>query len=271
VAPSTVLDVAFGPHGAQRLDLYLPHLSSGEAAPIVVYLHAGGWVGGHEDDVPAFVMRFVGRGYAVASVGYRLAPEFPFPAAIHDVKHAVRRLKAYGDREGLIDGDRMVLVGTSAGGHLAAFAAATVGAYEPDVGPDLAGYDSSVAAVVSAVGPTDLTSFYVSGQFAEVLTEAFVGCSPCTEDELEEASPIHHLDGGLPPAYWAYGSDDALVDADLQGAAMADAWAAASPAGTSWLDVVDGQGHNLDETTLNQRHLETFVDLAIGRTPLDLP
>jgi acetyl esterase/lipase len=212
-----VLDLPFGTHPAQRLDLYLPHRPSSEAAPIMVYLHAGGWVGGHEDDVPAFVMRFVERGYAVASVGYRLAPEFPFPKPIQDVKLSIRWLKAYGDREGVIDGDRMVLVGVSAGGHLAAFAAATAGVYEPEVAPDLA-----------------------------------------------EASPIHHLHGDLPPAYWAFGSEDALVDADLQGAAMADAWAAASVAGASWLDVVDGHGHNLDETTLNQRYLETFADLAVG-------
>ena len=89
---STARDVPFGPHDAQRLDLHLPDPRSGGAAPVLVYLHAGGWVGGHQKDVPDFVMRFVERGYAVASVGYRLAPEFPFPEPVQQLVVAVPNL-----------------------------------------------------------------------------------------------------------------------------------------------------------------------------------
>ena len=270
-AAATDLDIAYGDHDAQRIDLHFPRQSAHGAVPVVVYLHSGGWSAGHEDNVPSFVLRFIERGFAVASVGYRLAPEHPFPAAVHDVKHAIRWVKAYGDREGSIDGERIVLVGSSAGGHLAAFAGATVGTHEPAVGADLADYDSSVEAVVSAVGPTDLASFSRSGDYPAALAEDFVGCSPCDDRELDEASPTHHLHGDLPPAYWAYGAIDALVDLDHQGIAMADAWAAASPGTPSWLDIVDGRGHNLDHASINQRHLEVFVDLVIGRNPLDLP
>lgn len=259
----TIRDVAYGPDPAQRLDLHLPVEPH---APVVVYLHAGGWIAGDKADVPDLVLRFVERGYAVASIGYRLAPQHTFPAPVHDVKRAVRTLKAYGTEGRAIDGDRMVLFGTSAGGHLAAFVAATPGVYEPEgLDPAVAGFDSTVVGLVSAVGPTDLVSFYDHDNgWARPLTSAFLGCDPCGDDELAAASPIHHLHPDLPPAYWAYGPEDALIDVDSQAVAMANAWAAAAGPDSSWLDLVDGLGHNLDENTVNQRAIEAFVDRAVA-------
>lgn len=70
-------EVAYGEDPAQRVDLHLPEEQN---APVVVYLHAGGWVAGAPSDVPDIILRFLERGYAVASVGYRLAPRHRFPA-----------------------------------------------------------------------------------------------------------------------------------------------------------------------------------------------
>lgn len=265
VAPdpaTTILDIAYGDEPAQRLDLYLPDEAN---APVVVFLHSGGWVAGDKAFVPPMVMRFVERGYAVASVGYRLAPEHTFPAPIHDVKLALRWLKAHGADSGSIDGDRIVLYGTSAGGHLASFVAATPRSYEPEVTDTrLAAFDSTVVGVVSAVGPVDLTTFYRhDNEWAEGFTEAFLGCAPCAVDQLEAASPISHLHPDLPPAYFAYGPEDGLVPADNQGEAIAAAWSEATDAGSVWLDLVDGRGHNLDGNSINQRALEAFIDSTV--------
>lgn len=257
-------DVAYGPDPAQVLDLYLPGATD---APVVLFLHSGGWVGGDEDALRPMVLRFVERGYAVASVSYRLAPDHIFPAQIHDVKLAIRWLKLFGETYGLIDGDRIVVYGISAGGHLAAFVAATPGRFEPSgLAPELATFDSSVVGIVSVVGPTDLVDFYRQPHpWALPITEAMVGCSPCADAQLAEASPITHLGPSLPPAYWAYGGlDDDFVHWSAQGVAIASAWGEQAGPGSSWLDVIDDQGHNIDHTTINQRAVEEFVDLATG-------
>jgi acetyl esterase/lipase len=262
-ATTTMGDLAYGTDPAQRLDLYLP---GNAGAPVLLYLHSGGWIGGDKSAVPDMVMRFVERGYAVASVGYRLAPESTFPDPVTDVKLAIRWLKAFAEREGSIDGERLVLVGASSGGHLAAFTAATPGEYEPvGLGAELAAFDSTVVGVVSFVGPTDLVQLYDQPHvWARGITSAFAGCFPCDAAQLTEPSVGEHLHPGLPPAYWAYGTEDPLIDAESQAVAIAMGWAAVAGADTSWLDLVNGAGHTLDENTVNQRQLEAFVDEAVG-------
>lgn len=264
-APADVRrDLEYGPGDTQLLDLYLPEEAN---APVIVFLHSGGWIGGDRSVVPEMVLRHVERGYAVASVEYRLAPDDPFPAPIHDVKQAVRELKVIGAETGLVDGDAIVLYGTSAGGHIAAFAAATAGTFEPPEPTDAqTRHDSSVAGIVVAVGPTDLVQLYSHPNvWARPMTGAHAGCEPCTLAELELPSPINHLHGGLPPAYWMYGELDPLVDAELQGRVMADAWARAAGTEFSWFDLVEGVDHNLDETVVNERAVEAFLDHVVGR------
>ena len=257
-AHTTMLDLGYGDDPEQRLDLYLP---AEPLAPVIVFVHSGGWISGGREAVPSMVLRFVERGYAVASIGYRLAPDHPFPASVEDVKRAIRWLRVFSQEDGLIDGERIVAVGTSAGGHIAAMVAATPGRFEPaDLTDAQAAVDSTVAAVVSIVGPTDLATFSRPDTFAEELTEALLGCAPCGPEALAEASPVSYVDRDLPPAYWVYGEDDDLVDPVTQGAAAASAWAAAVGESMSWFDLVAGCGHNIDCSTVNQRSLEEFVD-----------
>ncbi|GJM37151.1 MAG: hypothetical protein DHS20C19_05180 [Acidimicrobiales bacterium] len=255
-------DVEYGPDPYHRYDLYLP---ADDGAPLIVYLHSGGWIGGDRSYVPPMVLRFLELGYAVASVEYRIAPDSTFPEPVEDVKRAIRELKAMGAETGLVDPDRVVVYGTSAGGHLGAFAAATVGEFEPtDLSPTAQAFDSSVAALVSAVGPTDLVQMYSHpNAWAAPMTGTFMGCFPtCTADQLRPANPAEYLHADLPPAYWAYGSLDPLVDADAQGVVIADAWAAAGA--QSWLDIVENGDHNLDGTLVNQRAIENFLAQAVA-------
>lgn len=256
-------DLAYGPDPLHRYDLYLP--ADAADAPVILYLHSGGWIGGDRSFVPDMVLRFLDHGYAIASVDYRLAPASVFPGPVEDVKRAVREIKAMGVATGLIDPDRIVVYGTSAGGHLAAFAATTVGLFEP---PDLTAgareVDSAVAAIVSAVGPTDLVQLYSHpNAWAAPMSGTFMGCFPnCTAEQLEVANPGRYLHADIPPAYWVYGSLDPLVDATAQGLVIAQQWADAG--GESWIDIVDDGDHNLDETLANQRAIEDFVLAATG-------
>ena len=105
------------------LDLYLPR-GAARALPVIVWLHAGGWRSGDRKQAPDLSRHFAMQGFAMASIDYRLSREATFPAQLHDVKAAVRWLRTHAERLGL-DGRRIGLWGSSAGGHLATFAALT--------------------------------------------------------------------------------------------------------------------------------------------------
>jgi acetyl esterase/lipase len=137
------------------LDLHLPdNYQTGQPLPTIIWIHGGGWQSGSKSSWGPAVP-FVGRGYAVASLNYRLSWEAIWPAQIHDVKGAIRWLRANADDYNL-DPGRFAAWGSSAGGHLAA-AAGTIN------GPRLEGFvggnldqSSRVQAVVDYYGPTDL-------------------------------------------------------------------------------------------------------------------
>src|SRR5579871_5374103 len=154
--------VPYGPLASQLLDLYLPGRSAGTGrVPVIVYLHSGGWVGGSRANVNDAAAAQVARGFAVASVDYELATPGgggSFPTAVYDVKRAIRFLKANAAEWGL-DPTRVIVMGASAGGHLAALVGASAGQLEPDLAGPLAAVDSSVTAIVDLVGISDLATF----------------------------------------------------------------------------------------------------------------
>ena len=141
---------------SQRLDLFIPRVALSRPLPIAMYVHGGGMTGGDKTDInPVFLNPLTSAGYAVASVNYRLAPEFRFPAQIEDVKCAIRYLRADAPRYGL-DGREIFGFGTSVGGQLVALAALTgphstfdVGRYPTE--------SSNLLAVVDIFGPANLT------------------------------------------------------------------------------------------------------------------
>ena len=144
---------------ALKMDIYYPRISL-ETTPALVYVHGGGWTSGDKGsgDVMLDTPELLSRGYLVASVNYRLAPQYKFPAQIEDVKCAVRFLRANASAYG-IDASRIGVWGGSAGGHLAAL----LGVTDSNAGFDGSGghqqESSRVQAVVDLYGPTEfLTS-----------------------------------------------------------------------------------------------------------------
>ena len=127
------------------LDLYLPASRSAGAPvarPLVLFVHGGAWFVGHTRHSGAFerwpdvLAALAARGYVVSSMNYRFSREAPFPAAIQDVKMAIRYLRAHAGEYG-IDKQRVLVWGGSSGGQLAALAATTchVAALEPPDAP----------------------------------------------------------------------------------------------------------------------------------------
>jgi acetyl esterase/lipase len=231
-------DIVFSAPGgaALHLDLYFPKHEGETPAPLAVYLHGGGWRGGSRTvgtwlkDVTA---ELVARGYVVAAVDYRLVPDVKWPAFIHDVKAAVRFLRANAGKYH-IDPDRIGVWGTSAGGHLAALLGTSDASdrLEGDGGNPEA--SSRVQAVVDLFGPTDLTRMNRREQLAE---RAFGGV-----DKLKEASPVEYVTRDDPPFLIIQGDSDKTVPAEQSEILYQRLVAAGAPAK---LVIVKKGGHGL--------------------------
>jgi acetyl esterase/lipase len=208
-------DVVYGLADGQalKLDFAKPVLCRGQSVPLIVYIHGGGWRSGDKSGVFDLSVAKMGfeLGFAVASINYRLAPKYHFPAPINDCKLAVRFLRANAADLG-IDPSRIAVAGGSAGGHLAALLATTDSRDGLD-GPGLSGVSSRVAAAVDLFGPADLTDT-TSGTTAEgisMLTD-FLGCDPAACPDLAlAASPIAYVTPDDPPILIVHGDKDTLV------------------------------------------------------------
>ena len=88
-------NIAYGPHTAQRLDVYAPRPKLARPAPIVVLIHGGGWERGSRSDNLGFIPFFTVQGYAVANIDYQLAADALAPAAAVDVRNAVEFVRIH--------------------------------------------------------------------------------------------------------------------------------------------------------------------------------
>jgi acetyl esterase/lipase len=182
------------------LDLYLP---SAAAAPVVLFLHGGGFQRGTRRDFghefagwrPTPFERVAEAGFAVASVDYRLSGEARYPAQLEDVRAAIGWLRGNAGKYGF-DGSRIAAWGESAGAHLAALAALT--------GP-------GIAAVVGWYGVYDLTAMPDPSdplsRESRLLGSA-VGDVPAL---ATEASPITHVHAEAPPFQLWHGTADCFL------------------------------------------------------------
>ena len=142
--------ISYGDHQRQAIDYYAPVLGqtiAGKPA-LILFIHGGGWsFGSKERTVQQKPRHFTQRGYAFASTGYRLMPDHPVEQQAEDIGAAIKAIRAQADALGF-DADRIVLMGHSAGAHLAAlvstdpqYAGDAFGAIKGVVLLDGAGYD----------------------------------------------------------------------------------------------------------------------------------
>ncbi|MBI5394606.1 MAG: alpha/beta hydrolase, partial [Verrucomicrobia bacterium] len=204
-------------HERQRLDLYVPEKADAPL-PLIIWIHGGGWAAGSKDNCPPLRQGFTGRGYAVASIGYRLSGDAIFPAQIEDCKAAIRWLRAHAKEYGL-NPDRFGVWGSSAGGHLVALVGTSGGVKEFDVGAHL-DVSSRVQAVCDYYGPTDLLQMD-----AHAPPDARLKHDPATSPEsrliggpIQEnkektgrANPIAYVSKDDPPFLIVHGDKDPLV------------------------------------------------------------
>lgn len=193
-----------------KLDLARPKAGDGPF-PAVLCIHGGGFRAGSREGYDALCVKLAERGYVAATASYRLAPKYQFPAAVHDVKAAVRWLRANASRYNL-DPNRIGVTGGSAGGHLAQFLGVTGGApqFEGDEGN--AGVSSRVSCVVNVYGPSDFTKSYgKSVDAAEVLPLWLGGDLKTAKARHVMASPLTWAGPGSAPTLCIHGTDDKYV------------------------------------------------------------
>lgn len=214
-------DIAYVPdgHPRQRLDLYLPK-DSPRPLPLIIWIHGGGWLGGSKDAV-RLARPYLNRGYAVASIGYRLSSDAIFPAQIEDCKAAVRWLRAHAHDYDL-DPHRFAAWGSSAGGHLAALLGTAGDIGEWDVGL-YTNVSSRVQAVCNFFGPADFRRIplYLATNLpsafgrAEAPESKLLGGPVTTNlDRAAAASPVVYVTPDDPPFLIVHGDRDMIVPHD---------------------------------------------------------
>ncbi|MGH2632800.1 MAG: alpha/beta hydrolase fold domain-containing protein [Tepidiformaceae bacterium] len=187
-------------------DIYTP--PGATAAPAVLLLYGGGWRMGERGRMRDHGLALARRGFVAVASDYRLTPESPWPAQIHDVKAAIRWMRASAEQLGL-DPARIALEGHSAGAHLALLAAGTPGlsAFEGDGGSP--GVATDVSAVVAVYPPV---RFHVGSERASGSTpaNALMGDN-ASAAEARAAGPIEYVSANFPPTLLLHGSADKVV------------------------------------------------------------
>ena len=186
-----------------------------------MYRHGGGFRAGTRDGYNGLCLKLAEHGFVAATVTYRLAPKYQFPAAVHDVKAAVRWLRANAAKYH-IDPARIGVTGGSAGGHLAQFLGVTAGIKEFEGEGGNADQSSSVTCVVNEYGPSDFTKSYgKSVDAAEVLPLFLGGNLETARKRHIRSSPLNWVTPNAAPTLILHGTEDKYV-AYEQGVWMRD-------------------------------------------------
>lgn len=212
-------DVVFGTGGGRDLKMHIvtPKNKAAKPAPVYVWIHGGGWMGGTKEGGVRQVVPVVRQGFVGATIEYRLTGEAPFPAQIEDCKCAIRFLRAHAE-EYNIDPNRIAVGGSSAGGHLVALLGTSGGVKELEGQGGWADQSSTVQAVIDLFGPTDFKAFvsepgYEHHNKANSPESRLLGGGevlPNTEG-IKRVNPITYIDAQDPPFLIIHGTQDRTV------------------------------------------------------------
>ncbi len=206
-------------HSHARLDVYssLGQAESPGPSPAILAIHGGSWIGGSKEDYGPSVSRLAEHGFVVVVPDYQLARAGRpgWPDALDDLRESVRWIRRHA-REYRVDPDRIVALGSSAGGQLAMLLGTAPAEEKPgDV-------SSKVRAVVSLYGPSDLIGLRAHRRLANDPISTLVDdLSPRASGELAGASPDRHVSPDDAPMLLIHGSDDRWVSPE-QSLSMAD-------------------------------------------------
>ena len=200
----TVLNVSYGKDSLQKMDIYLPAERSQNQTASLILIHGGSWNNGNKSDFNQYVDSFQRRlpHYAIYNLNYRLYNgSNQFPTQEQDIKQAIDFIVARA-QEDQIDKNKLVLLGASAGGHLA-----LLQAYKYK--------EPKVAAVIDFFAPTDLIAMYTKPwhPYLPIALEMVTGTNPKTNAESYlQSSPVDFITTHSAPTLIFHGSKDQIVD-----------------------------------------------------------
>lgn len=195
--------LVYTPLGIAQLTLDFYAAQQKGSRPCVVVVHGGSWAGGTSQQLPELNSYLALSGYNVATINYRLAPEFKSPAQVEDLHAAINYLKANAQQLN-IDTSKIVILGRSAGAQIA-----LMGAYTFN--------DPGIKGVISYYGPADMVWGYQNPankmvyNSCEVLEKYIGGTYAAMPREYEAASPILAVTTHSVPTLLIQGKLDVLV------------------------------------------------------------
>ncbi len=269
--PKIEKDIVYGKTADdEELKLDMAHPPSGEGPfPLIIFLHGGGWRMGDRSEYHEGLRGFAKLGWVGATIQYRFAPKYKFPAQIDDVRMALAFLRANAKKYNL-DPNRIGVVGGSAGGHLSLL----LGLSKDKDGKPAPG----VRAVVNMSGPADFRTWRIgedgekalrgaTGRDLNGMIEDFLGTSDRKSRVIAEVSPITHVRKGNPAAVLTlHGSADPLAPVQHS----KDLHQALKQAGvTEKLVVLEGEGHGFEGEQKVKAILEMvdFLDRYVKKAP----
>lgn len=194
------------------LDIFLPEKRLGQSPwwekdgrgnkPTLLYMHGGGWVQGDKESILFNILPFIARDWVVISINYRLAKDAKAPAAVEDCLAALDWVYDHAE-EYMIDTDRIVVAGDSAGGHLALLTGMLRKGDSLCENKLVVGENKSVAAIINWVGVTDFSTHDIPQQWIDPADNR--------NELIRSLSPIHYVRTSGTPVISVHGSDDPVV------------------------------------------------------------
>ena len=250
------VDVVYSPAFDLHMDVYEPPLGGGPF-PGVLLLHPGGFVSGDRSDMAGVAAYLSRHDYVAFSIDYRLAPAYPFGAAVEDARQAVRYMRRHA-AQFHVDPERIAAFGASAGANLAAMVGWS------GRGPVDSG--DRVGAVVSWSGPLDLEGVIRGSPEVRSIFLQYANAIGVTDRAqqarlLAGASPVTYLDPTDPPSFIANGRSEIIPLAVAREAARD-----LIRAKVAYQLAIYPHGHALDYTSLADRPTLSFLNQVFVTT-----
>jgi acetyl esterase/lipase len=200
----TIFDESYGEDTAQQMDIYLPANRSTNSTKSIVLIHGGGWNSGSKKDFTAYIDSLKTRmpDYAIFNINYRLVNGSNlFPTQEKDIKSAIDFI-VENSTGYHINKNKLVLLGVSAGGHLAL----------------LQGYkynSPKIAAIIDFFGPTDLVTMFQKpwNPYVPFVLQMITGTTPKQNAALyKQSSPVNYINPRSAPTLILHGSNDKIVN-----------------------------------------------------------
>ena len=223
--PPTQAEVSYGPHARNVLDFWK---AKGDGPrPLLVYIHGGGWTGGDKKQNAATVQLFLDKGISYAAINYRLTPDNPLPAPVHDAARAIQFLRTKA-ADWNIDTKHIALTGTSAGACTSMWLLLHDDLADPKSTDSVLRESTRVCAAAVASGQTSIDPKVIEGWLGPnvlkhrminmAVGEKSIDGALTNYDKhkalYEEFSPYNHIDAKDPPLLMTYGSDMTLPSKD---------------------------------------------------------